>query len=43
MASVDAANKVKLEKLVGEFEARRRGDARARLDRELTQLLFELD
>ena len=42
MASVDAANKVKLEKLVGEFE---RGDAatRAKIDRELTQLLFELD
>jgi molecular chaperone DnaK len=42
MASVDGVNKVKLEKLVGDFE---RGDAatRAKIDRELTQLLFELD
>jgi len=37
-----AADVVKLEKLVGEFE---KGDAatRAKIDRELTQLLFELD
>ncbi|HWE26445.1 MAG TPA: Hsp70 family protein, partial [Polyangia bacterium] len=42
MASVDENNRVKLERLVGEFE---RGDAatRAKIDRELTQLLFELD
>jgi len=40
--SVDAMNKAKLEKLVGEFE---KGDAatRAKIDRELTNLLFELD
>ena len=43
MASVDAANKVKLEKLVGEFEGAGDAATRAKIDRELTQLLFELD
>ncbi len=42
LASVDGANKVKLEKLVADYAA---ADAanRARIDRELTNLLFELD
>ena len=43
MASVDAASKGKLEKLVGEFEGTSDAATRAKIDRELTQLLFELD
>ena len=43
MDSVDATNKAKIEKLVGEFEGAGDAATRARLDRELTQLLFELD
>jgi molecular chaperone DnaK len=43
LAGVEGAQRVKLEELVGQLE--RAGDAatRQRLDRELTQLLFELD
>jgi hypothetical protein len=41
--SVDASNKAKIEKLVAEFEATSDAATRARVDRELTQLLFELD
>ena len=43
MDSVDASNKAKIEKLVGEFEGTSDAATRARVDRELTQLLFELD
>jgi len=42
LPTVDGANKVKLEKLIGDFAA---ADAAGRvaIDRELTNLLFELD
>jgi hypothetical protein len=43
LVSVDAGNRAKIEKLVGEFEGTSDAGTRARVDRELTQLLFELD
>jgi len=43
LGSVDASNKAKIEKLVGELEGASDAATRARVDRELTQLLFELD